>query len=56
MPQINVNLIAVAGLIVLGGVAKFGPSANGDQIILAIVGALAGFVTGQAVKISGGQS
>ncbi len=48
----NTNLMAICGLIALGVAAKFGPAGNGDQILLAIVGALAGFVTGVAVARS----
>jgi hypothetical protein len=44
--QTIVNALAVAGIVALGIAAKFGPAGNGDQIALAAVSSLAGFIGG----------
>jgi hypothetical protein len=45
-PQILCNALAVIGIVALGVAAKFGPPGTGDQIALAAVSSLGGFIGG----------
>jgi hypothetical protein len=45
-PETFCNGLAVAGIVALGLAAKFGPPGTGDQIALAAVSTLGGFIGG----------